>query len=105
VLQSSPCRLERLSVLCRGLKRQTINCKVHYILFKNVVAVAIFIVISHASVSSQDVGRAIGVILEVTGIQAPRFGVGDGPPLYESLKSEILPSKRVMQKCRVQTVM
>jgi len=32
-------------------------------------------------------------------------GPDSGPPLFESIKSEILPLKRVMQNCRVQTAM
>ena len=53
-----------------------------------------------------DIRTDIGVILwKIWEVRTPCFLVGDGPTLFESIKSEILPSKRVMQKCRVQTVM
>jgi len=38
-------------------------------------------------------------------VRTPLLEWGDGPPLPESIKSEILPSKQVTQKWRVQTVM
>jgi len=48
----------------------------------------------------------MGIILGGEGdLDPPILEWGNGLPLNESIKSENLPSKRVMQKCRVPTVM